>query len=239
MVSPGGDTPQAPTRVLVIDDEPQIVRALVINLRARKYEVDAAHDGASALRLAAARHPDVVVLDLGLPDMDGVEVIRGLRGWTRVPILVLSARHTSDEKVQALDAGADDYVTKPFGMDELLARLRAAVRRAEPLGAGESDVQSVETEEFTVDLAAKKVNRGGRDVRLTPTEWHLLEVLVRNTGRLVSQRQLLQEVWGPSYGTETNYLRVYMAQLRRKLEADPSHPKHFITEPGMGYRFER
>jgi two-component system KDP operon response regulator KdpE len=225
--------------VLVIDDEPQIVRALVINLRARKYEVDAAHDGASALRLAAARHPDVVVLDLGLPDMDGVEVIRGLRGWTRVPILVLSARHTSDEKVQALDAGADDYVTKPFGMDELLARLRAAVRRAEPLGAGESDVQSVETEEFTVDLAAKKVNRGGRDVRLTPTEWHLLEVLVRNTGRLVSQRQLLQEVWGPSYGTETNYLRVYMAQLRRKLEADPSHPKHFITEPGMGYRFER
>jgi two-component system KDP operon response regulator KdpE len=225
--------------VLVIDDEPQIVRALVINLRARKYEVDAAHDGASALQLAAARHPDVVVLDLGLPDMDGVEVIRGLRGWTRVPILVLSARHTSDEKVQALDAGADDYVTKPFGMDELLARLRAAVRRAEPLGAGESDVQSVETEEFTVDLAAKKVNRGGRDVRLTPTEWHLLEVLVRNTGRLVSQRQLLQEVWGPSYGTETNYLRVYMAQLRRKLEADPSHPKHFITEPGMGYRFER
>ncbi|MCD9872890.1 response regulator [Streptomyces guryensis] len=226
------------TRVLVIDDEPQIVRALVINLKARKYEVDAAHDGATALQLAAARHPDVVVLDLGLPDMDGVEVIRGLRGWTRVPILVLSARHTSDEKVEALDAGADDYVTKPFGMDELLARLRAAVRRAEPVGAGEDDVTTVETEQFTVDLAAKKVNRGGKDVRLTPTEWHLLEVLVRSTGRLVSQRQLLQEVWGPSYGTETNYLRVYMAQLRRKLEADPSHPKHFITEPGMGYRFE-
>ncbi|PWI14972.1 DNA-binding response regulator [Streptomyces sp. Act143] len=226
------------TRVLVIEDEPQIVRALVINLKARKYEVDAAHDGATALRLAAARHPDVVVLDLGLPDMDGVEVIRGLRGWTRVPILVLSARHSSDEKVQALDAGADDYVTKPFGMDELLARLRAAVRRAEPAGPGEGDVTTVETEEFTVDLAAKKVNRGGKDVRLTPTEWHLLEVLVRNTGRLVSQKQLLQEVWGPSYGTETNYLRVYMAQLRRKLEADPSHPEHFITEPGMGYRFE-
>ncbi|MER6425440.1 response regulator [Streptomyces sp. NPDC001137] len=226
------------TRVLVIDDEPQIVRALVINLKARKYEVDAAHDGATALQLAAARHPDVVVLDLGLPDMDGVEVIRGLRGWTRVPILVLSARHTSDEKVEALDAGADDYVTKPFGMDELLARLRAAVRRAEPVGAGEDDVTTVETQEFTVDLAAKKVNRGGKDVRLTPTEWHLLEVLVRNTGRLVSQKQLLQEVWGPSYGTETNYLRVYMAQLRRKLEADPSHPEHFITEPGMGYRFE-
>jgi len=156
-----------------------------------------------------------------------------------VPILVLSARHTSDEKVEALDAGADDYVTKPFGMDELLARLRAAVRRAEPVGAGDDDVTTVETEEFTVDLAAKKVNRGGKDVRLTPTEWHLLEVLVRNTGRLVSQKQLLQEVWGPSYGTETNYLRVYMAQLRRKLESDPSHPRHFITEAGMGYRSEK
>ncbi|MEU5599437.1 response regulator [Streptomyces sp. NPDC020298] len=227
------------TRVLVVDDEPQITRALVINLKARKYEVDAAPDGRTALDLAASRHPDVVVLDLGLPDMDGVEVIRGLRGWTRVPILVLSARHSSDEKVEALDAGADDYVTKPFGMDELLARLRAAVRRAEPVGSGEDDVTTVETEQFTVDLAAKKVNRGGKDVRLTPTEWHLLEVLVRNTGRLVGQKQLLQEVWGPSYGTETNYLRVYMAQLRRKLEADPSHPQHFITEPGMGYRFEK
>ncbi|MGW0986330.1 response regulator [Streptomyces sp. NPDC002486] len=225
------------TRVLVVDDEPQIVRALEINLKARTYEVDVTHDGATALRLAAARLPDVVVLDLGLPDMDGVEVIRGLRGWTRVPILVLSARHSSDEKVEALDAGADDYVTKPFGMDELLARLRAAVRRAEP-ARGEGDV-IVDTGEFTVDLAAKKVDRGGKDVRLTPTEWHLLEVLVRNTGRLVGQKQLLQEVWGPSYGRETNYLRVYMAQLRRKLEADPSHPKHFITEPGMGYRFEK
>ncbi|MER7482149.1 response regulator [Streptomyces sp. NPDC126510] len=224
------------TRVLVVDDEPQIVRALVINLKARGYEVDAAHDGATALRLAA-RHPDVVVLDLGLPDMDGVEVIRELRGWTRVPVLVLSARHSSDEKVEALDAGADDYVTKPFGMDELLARLRAAVRRAEPAG-GEGDL-IVDTGEFTVDLAAKKVDRAGKDVRLTPTEWHLLEVLVRNSGRLVGQKQLLREVWGPAYGTETNYLRVYMAQLRRKLEADPSHPKHFITEPGMGYRFEK
>ncbi|MET9848441.1 response regulator [Streptomyces ossamyceticus] len=224
------------TRVLVIDDEPQIVRALVINLKARKYDVDAASDGATALQLVASRHPDVVVLDLGLPDMDGVDVIKGLRGWTRVPIIVLSARHTSDEKVEALDAGADDYVTKPFGMDELLARLRVAVRRAEPT-VGEDVL--VETAGFTVDLAAKKVNRGGEDVRLTPTEWQLLEVLVRNTGRLVSQKQLLQEVWGPSYGKETNYLRVYMAQLRRKLEADPSHPKHFITEPGMGYRFER
>ncbi|MEV0183548.1 response regulator [Streptomyces sp. NPDC050625] len=227
------------TRVLVVDDEPQIVRALVINLKARKYEVDAAADGRTALELAASRHPDAVVLDLGLPDMDGVEVIKGLRGWTRVPILVLSARHTSDEKVEALDAGADDYVTKPFGMDELLARLRAAVRRAEPVAGGGEDDVLVETEGFTVDLAAKKVNRAGKDVRLTPTEWHLLEVLVHHTGRLVSQKQLLQEVWGPSYGTESNYLRVYMAQLRRKLEADPSHPRHFITEPGMGYRFER
>ncbi|MFH8453288.1 response regulator [Streptomyces fungicidicus] len=225
------------TRVLVVDDDPAIVRALVINLKARSYEVDSAQDGAGALRTAGARHPDVVVLDLGLPDMDGVEVIRELRGWTRVPILVLSARHASDEKVQALDAGADDYVTKPFGMDELLARLRAAVRRAEPAGDGADVV--VETAGFTVDLAAKKVNRGGRDVRLTPTEWHLLEVLVRGGGRLVAQKQLLREVWGPSYGTETNYLRVYMAQLRRKLEADPSHPKHLITEPGMGYRFEK
>ncbi|MEV7611442.1 response regulator [Streptomyces sp. NPDC089799] len=227
------------TRVLVVEDEPQIVRALVINLKARRYEVDAAPDGATALELAAARHPDVVVLDLGLPDMDGVEVIKGLRGWTRVPIIVLSARHSSDEKVEALDAGADDYVTKPFGMDELLARLRAAVRRAEPVASAGGDEVVVETAGFTVDLAAKKAVRDGRDVRLTPTEWHLLEVLVRNGGKLVSQRQLLQEVWGPSYGTETNYLRVYMAQLRRKLEADPAHPVHFITEPGMGYRFER
>lgn len=224
-------------RVLVVDDEPQIVRALVINLKARKYEVDAAGDGATALKLAATRHPDVVVLDLGLPDMDGVDVIKGLRGWTRVPILVLSARQTSDEKVEALDAGADDYVTKPFGMDELLARLRAAVRRAEP--SGPSDAAVVVTDGFSVDLAAKKAHRDGRDVRLTPTEWHLLEVLVRNEGRLVSQKQLLQEVWGPGYGTETNYLRVYMAQLRRKLENDPAHPRHFVTEPGMGYRFER
>jgi two-component system KDP operon response regulator KdpE len=222
------------SRVLVVDDEPQIVRALVINLRARQYEVDAAPDGATALRLAAERHPDVVLLDLGLPDMDGVDVIAGLRGWTRVPIIVLSARHASGEKVEALDAGADDYVTKPFAMDELLARLRAAFRRADP-GPGEPVLQAAS---FSVDLAAKKVVRDGADVRLTPTEWHLLEVLARNAGRLITQRQLLQEVWGPGYGTETNYLRVYMAQLRRKLEPDPTRPRHLITEPGMGYRFE-
>ncbi|MBY8887113.1 response regulator [Streptomyces sp. PTM05] len=238
MPQPSSGPARTPVRVLVVDDEPQIVRALVINLRARKYEVDAAPDGATALRLAAARHPDVVVLDLGLPDMDGAEVIKGLRGWTRVPIIVLSARQASDEKVEALDAGADDYVTKPFGMDELLARLRAAVRRAAPTGE-DGEAVLVETGTFTVDLAAKKVHRDGADVRLTPTEWHLLEVLVRATGRLVSQKQLLQEVWGPAYGTETNYLRVYMAQLRRKLEPDPARPRHFITEPGMGYRFEK
>ncbi|MGC0420298.1 response regulator [Embleya sp. AB8] len=222
------------TRVLVVDDEPQIVRALAINLKARGYDVDTAGDGTAALTAAADRHPDVVLLDLGLPDIDGVEVIKGLRGWTKIPIIVLSARHASAEKVAALDAGADDYVTKPFGMDELLARLRAAVRRAVP----EEEAPIVVTDSFTVDLAAKRVSRDGADVRLTPTEWHLLEVLVRHAGRLVSQRALLQEVWGPQYGTETNYLRVYMAQLRRKLENDPSHPRHLLTEPGMGYRFE-
>ncbi|MEU6201848.1 response regulator transcription factor [Streptomyces sp. NPDC047061] len=225
------------TRVLVVEDDPQLVRALVINLQARKYGVDAAPDGATALRLAAARQPDVVLLDLGLPDMDGVDIIKGLRGWTRVPILVLSARQGSDEKVAALDAGADDYITKPFSMDELLARLRAAVRRTEdtPLVP---DTTLVETGDFSIDLLAKKVVRGGRDVRLTPTEWHLLEILVTNPGRLITQKHLLQEVWGVSQSNKTNYLRVYMAQLRRKLERDPSHPRYLITEPGMGYRFE-
>ncbi|MEU6227291.1 response regulator [Streptomyces sp. NPDC047042] len=225
------------TRVLVVEDDPQLVRALVINLQARHYAVDAAPDGATALRLAAARQPDVVMLDLGLPDMDGVDVIRGLRGWTRVPILVLSARRASEEKVAALDAGADDYVTKPFGMDELLARLRAAVRRTEdaPLTSGTPLIQ---TAGFTIDLRARKVHRDGHDVRLTPTEWHLLEILVTSPGRLITQKHLLQEVWGASQSNKTNYLRVYMAQLRRKLEADPAHPRYLITEPGMGYRFE-
>ncbi|MEV5572746.1 response regulator [Spirillospora sp. NPDC052269] len=222
------------TRVLVVDDEPQIVRALRINLKARGYEVDAAPDGRTALDLAARRHPDVILLDLGLPDMDGTEVIRGLRGWLSVPIIVLSARQESDDKVEALDVGADDYVTKPFGMAELLARLRAAVRRSAPV----EEAAVVRTDAFSVDLAAKRVERNGADVRLTPTEWHILELLVRNAGRLVSQQQLLQEVWGPSYAKETNYLRVYMAQLRRKLEDDPSHPRHLITAPGIGYRFE-
>jgi len=223
------------TRVLVVDDEAGLARALAINLRARNYEVEVAPDGRTGLELAARTHPDVVVLDLGLPDMDGVEVVAGLRGWTQIPIIVLSARAMSEDKVEALDAGADDYVTKPFGMDELLARLRAAVRRGQATEHGEP---VVETASFTVDLAAKRVHRDGVDVRLTPTEWHLLEVLAKSIGRLVPQRQLLREVWGPAYDKETHYLRVYLAQLRRKLEPDPSHPRHLITEPGMGYRLE-
>jgi two-component system KDP operon response regulator KdpE len=224
------------SRVLVVDDEPGLLRALAINLRARSYEVDVAADASAALASAARQPPDVVVLDLGLPDMDGTDVIRGLRGWTRAPIIVLSARTNQSDKVDALDAGADDYVTKPFGMDELLARLRAALRRAGP--ADEEPV--VETADFTIDLAAMQVRGADGDaIRLTPTEWHLLEVLVRNEGKLVAHRQLLQEVWGPAYGTETNYLRVYMAQLRRKLEPDPSSPRHLITEAGLGYRFQR
>ncbi|GAA1570868.1 response regulator [Streptomyces globosus] len=226
------------TRVLVVEDDPQLVRALRINLQARKFDVEQASDGGTALRLAAARKPDVIVLDLGLPDMDGIEVIKGVRGWSRVPILVLSARHTSEEKVRALDAGADDYVTKPFSMDELLARLRAASRRQLEPARRADDVTVVETDEFTIDLPAKKVRRGDRTVRLTPTEWHLLEILVTHPGHLVSQSRLLLEVWGPTYRENTNYLRVYMAQLRRKLEADPSRPRYLITEPGMGYRFE-
>jgi two-component system KDP operon response regulator KdpE len=222
--------------VLVVDDEPGLLRTLVINLRARDYTVDAAATGAEALAAASRHPPDVVVLDLGLPDMDGVDVIEGLRGWTRSPIIVLSARAGEPDKVVALDAGADDYVTKPFGMDELLARLRAAVRRA----PASDELPVIETDSFTVDLAAKLVSApGGRPIKLTPTEWHLLELLVRHEGKLVGHRQLLQEIWGPSYETETHYLRVFMGQLRRKLEPDPSHPRHLVTEPGMGYRFVR
>jgi two-component system, OmpR family, KDP operon response regulator KdpE len=222
------------SRILVVDDEPQILRALGTNLKARGYDVNLAASGEEALEVAARAHPDVVVLDLGLPGIDGTEVIRGLRGWTAVPIIVLSVREAERDKVTALDAGADDYVTKPFGMDELLARLRSALRRATP---GEEDAV-VETDDFTVDLAAKRVRTSDGEVRLTPTEWHIVEVLVRNPGRLVTQRQLLQEVWGPQYEKETNYLRVYLAQIRQKLEPDPSRPRYFITEARMGYRFE-
>lgn len=223
------------SRVLVVDDEASLVRALAINLRARGWDVVTAHDGASALEVAADKHPDVVILDLGLPDLDGVEVIRGLRGWNRVPIIVLSARQDSHDKVVALDAGADDYMTKPFGMDELLARLRAAIRR---IGPTEEEEAVVAAGDLTIDLARRKVTRAGTDVRLTPTEWGLLEVLVRAEGRMVGRQQLLHEVWGPAYNSETNYLRVYTAQLRRKLEDDPAQPRHIVTVPGMGYRFE-
>jgi two-component system, OmpR family, KDP operon response regulator KdpE len=222
-------------RVLVVDDEPQIRRALGVNLRARGYQVDLAETGEQALELAARHHPDVVVLDLGLPGIGGVEVIQGLRGWSSVPVIVLSVRESERDKVAALDAGADDYVTKPFGMDELLARLRAALRRAAP--ADEEAV--VVTPDFTIDLSVKRVtNANGEEIRLTPTEWHIVEVLVRHAGKLVAQKQLLQEVWGPAYETETNYLRVFMAQVRRKLEPEPGQPRYFLTEPGMGYRFE-
>jgi two-component system KDP operon response regulator KdpE len=221
------------TRILVVDDDPQILRALRINLRARQYEVDVAADGASALKTAAAHPPDLVVLDLGLPDLDGADVIRGLRGWSTVPIIVLSGRADGTDKVSALDAGADDYVTKPFGVDELLARIRAVTRRAHPQDAAASTVR---IGRFTIDLSDHTITPA--DFRLTPTEWQLLEQLVRNPGKLITQRHLLHEVWGPQYSTETNYLRQYMARLRRKLEDDPTRPRHLLTEPGMGYRFQ-
>jgi two-component system KDP operon response regulator KdpE len=223
------------SRVLIVDDEPQILRALRTNLRARNYEVDVAHSGEDGLELAARHRPDLVILDLGLPGIDGVEVIRGLRDWTDIPILVLTVREREHDKVAALDAGADDYVTKPFGMDELLARMRAALRRAAPGDEGEP---VVETPDFKIDLQAKRVTRSDGDVRLTPTEWAMVEVLVRKPGKLVTHRELLQEVWGPQYERETNYLRLYMTQIRRKLEPDPSRPRYFLTEPGMGHRFQ-
>jgi two-component system, OmpR family, KDP operon response regulator KdpE len=236
------------TRVLVVDDEPQIVRALRINLRVRQYDVHTAATGAEALEQAAKHPPDLVILDLGLPDLDGVEVIQGLRGWTTAPIIVLSGRADSIDKVEALDAGADDYVTKPFGMEELLARMRAVVRRA----IADGDEPRVRLGDLVVDLAAKRVIReqdgvdgadgqdrqDGADVRLTPTEWHLLEVLLRHPGKLLSQQQLLAEVWGPGYADATGNLRLYMAQLRKKLEPDPATPRWLLTEPGMGYRFQ-
>jgi two-component system KDP operon response regulator KdpE len=241
------------TRVLIVDDEPQILRALRINLRARHYEVDTAATAAQALKTAAEHPPDLVILDLGLPDMDGADVIAGLRGWTSAPIIVLSGRADSADKVSALDAGADDYVTKPFGVEELLARMRAAARRT---GAPE-DLPKVRLGDLLIDLAAKRVVRVGdttgrsednqaedattrtdTDVRLTPTEWHLLQVLLRNPGKLLSQRQLLREVWGPGYDNASGNLRLYMAQLRHKLEPDPARPRWLITEPGMGYRYQ-
>ena len=229
------------SRILVVDDEPQLLKALRINLRARHYDVNIAANGTEALNVAAAHPPDLVILDLGLPDMDGVDVIGGLRGWTAVPIIVLSGRADSTDKVEALDAGADDYVTKPFGMDELLARMRAAVRRA----PGAEVPPQVRLGDVIIDLGAKRVTRIAdaadqpeTDVRLTPTEWHLLEVLLRNPGKLLSHRQLLHDVWGPGYDNAGGNLRLYMAQLRRKLEQDPARPRWLITEPGMGYRYQ-
>lgn len=222
------------SNVLVVDDDPHIVKALRITLQAHGYSVATASDGESALR-SAAQHPvGALILDLGLPDIDGTTVITRLRAWSSVPILVLSARHGSDDKVEALDAGADDYITKPFGLDELLARLRAILRRtADP---GEEPPVLI-TDSFTVDLAMRRVTRDGVDVRLTPTEWRILDLFVRNPEKLITQQQLLGEVWGPAYAKEANYLRVYMAQLRRKLEPEPGNPRHLITEVGIGYRF--
>jgi len=238
---PDGPRGRPGATVLVVDDEPQILRALRINLRVRHYDVHVAATGAQALEIAAKHPPDLVVLDLGLPDLDGVEVIHGLRGWTDAPIIVLSGRADSSDKVQALDAGADDYVTKPFNMEELLARMRAVSRRL----PGEGDLPQVRVGDVVVDLAAKRVIRqpggggpAGPDIRLTPTEWHLLEVLLRHSGKLISQQQLLAEVWGPGYADATGNLRLYMAQLRRKLEPDPARPRWLLTEPGMGYRFQ-
>jgi len=222
------------TRVLVVDDDRQLLRALQITLTARGYAVVPAATGADALAAASAKPPDVVILDLGLPDLDGVAVVEGLRGWSTAPIIVLSARHEERAKVRALDAGADDYVTKPFGMAELLARVRAAARR----GSAPTSGAVVTTDAFTVDLAARRVTTERGEVRLTPTEWHLLEILVRDPDRLITRQQLLQQVWGPAYLTETNYLRVHLANLRRKLEPDPSRPRYLITEPGIGYRFQ-
>lgn len=221
--------------VLVVDDEPHLRRTLAISLRARGYEVETVADGRSALQSVADRAPDVVVLDLGLPDLDGIDVLRRLRQTSTVPVIVLSARTDSSDKVEALDVGADDYVTKPFGMEEFQARVRAALRRG---GEGESHPPAVRTEHFDLDFAERTATIGGDVVRLTPTEWRLLAVLARRPGHLVSQKDLLHEVWGPGYGRESNYLRVYANQLRRKLEPDPTHPRYLVTDPGQGYRFE-
>jgi two-component system KDP operon response regulator KdpE len=221
------------SKVLVIEDEAPLRRALRIFLQAHDYAVVLAASGREGLELAAREHPDVIILDLGLPDMDGVSVAAALRGWSTVPIVVLSARDAEPVKVAALDAGADDYVTKPFGMNEFLARLRAALRRAAPT----EQERVITTDDFSIDLGAKQIHRDGSELHLTPTEWQIVEALARQRGKLVTQQQLLQQVWGPQYERETHYLRIYMSQIRRKLEPDPSRPRYFITEPGMGYRF--
>ncbi len=221
------------TSVLAVDDDPAILRTLSINLRARSYEVQTAADGRSALQILAEEEPDVIILDLGLPDMDGIAVLRQLRSARQTPVVVLSARQESDDIVEALDEGADDYVTKPFGMEELLARVRTALRRGQ-VGHQPMVVQAGDLE---LDLGEQRARRSGAAVHLTPTEWRLVDTLARRPGQLVRQQELLHQVWGPTYARETNYLRVYLAQLRRKLEDEPSRPRHFLTEPGVGYRF--
>jgi two-component system KDP operon response regulator KdpE len=221
-----------PAKVLVVDDEAALLRTMDAILRARGYEVYLAANGGQALTRAVEHRPDVVILDLGLPDIDGVEVIKGLRTWTSVPIVILSARTAEDQKVAALDAGANDYVSKPFGMDELLARLRVALRPAAPAAAD----PIIETPDFTIDLVTRRVIRNGKDVHLTATEWHVVELLARNAGRLITRAELLEELRGFK-GTKTNYLRVLMVAVRRKLEPDPANPRYFLTEPGVGIRF--
>ena len=223
-------------RVLVVDDDETIRRTLRINLRARGYEVEEVASGRDALSTVEDAPPDLVILDLGLPDVDGVEVLRRLRRTSRVPVVVLSARHQSDDKVEALDEGADDYVTKPFGMDELMARVRSALRRGGGDGEALAAIPPVVTDSFAVDFSTLTATRRGDAVHLTPTEWRLLGELAKHRGRVVTQADLLKAVWGPGYGRESNYLRVYGNQLRRKLEADPSRPRHILTEPGIGYR---
>jgi two-component system KDP operon response regulator KdpE len=223
------------TFVLAVDDDPAILRTLQINLRARGYEVETARDGRSALQIVVERLPDLVILDLGLPDLDGMAVLKQLRSTSFVPVLVLSARSQSDDKVEALDLGADDYLTKPFGMEELLARVRTALRHSslrEPRPA-----RVVTTPTLRLDLGEQIASKDGQRVHLTPTEWRIVDVLTSRPGQLVRQTELLKEVWGPAYHRETNYLRVYLAQLRRKLEPEPATPRHFLTEPGVGYRF--
>jgi len=228
------------TKVLVVDDEPQILRALHINLTARKYDVITAANARQALDAASRAHPDLIILDLGLPDMDGVQVIHALRGWSTVPIVILSGRAQSQMKIRALEAGADDYVTKPFNVDELIARVRAVARRSVSV----DEAPTLTFGNVTVDLQAHRITRatadGGmpEDVRLTPTEWQLLQVLLRNPGKLITQRELLRAIRGPQYDDASHLLRQYMAQLRQKLEPNPPRPKYLLTDPGMGYRFQ-
>ena len=223
------------TLVLAVDDDTAILRTLAINLRARGYEASTATDGRAAVQAVREQRPDLIVLDLGLPDLDGFAVLAELRAVSQAPVVVLSARHSSDQKVAALDLGADDYVTKPFGMEELFARLRAALRRGG--SAQKADRRILRAESLDLDLGRRLARRNGELVHLTPTEWRIVEALTREPGQLVTRTDLLQKVWGPTYERETNYLRVYLAQLRRKLEAEPGQPRHFLTEPGVGYRF--